>query len=359
MTLAELQARLRSHNQFVALESPDPARETVGGILATGSSALIRYAFGTPRDQVIGITVATADGRLVKSGGRVVKNVAGYDLCKLYTGSFGTLGVIVEATFRVRPLPPVSRTWVAAVPSAEAGEAALAELMASDLPATFLQAAHASAFAALPRDLDANREAPWLLAVGMDGNATLTDWMIEEANHRSGLKNRKVLDGEASNELRAALAVACGPSQSLSVRLSGPSSEVFPVMAEAANVAGREALELSATAAAGNGVVYLHFRAQSRPISGDPASKAELIPPESALRLAKWLCDRATAMEGGMAALSCPPELRAQFPMWGVAAPADGLQRRIRRQFDPGLALNRGRLFANEAALGPVEPSGV
>src|SRR5204863_270033 len=85
------------------------AAGTVGGVLATGMAGPRRLRYGTPRDLVIGITVVRADGQLARSGGKVVKNVAGYDLGKLFAGSFGTLGLIAEATFRLHPVPAAAR----------------------------------------------------------------------------------------------------------------------------------------------------------------------------------------------------------------------------------------------------------
>ena len=106
--LEQLQAELEPHNQWLALDPPQ-VHTTIGGLLATATSGPHRLRYGTPRDQLIGIHVALADGTLAKSGGKVVKNVAGYDLGKLFTGSFGTLGVIVSATFKLQPRPPARR----------------------------------------------------------------------------------------------------------------------------------------------------------------------------------------------------------------------------------------------------------
>src|SRR5437870_5237539 len=104
-TFTQLQQTLAEHGQRVALDPLWPDRATVGGILVTNDSGSLRTRFGALRDLIIGVTLALADGTLAKSGGKVVKNVAGYDLPKLATGSLGTLGVITEAVFRLYPLP--------------------------------------------------------------------------------------------------------------------------------------------------------------------------------------------------------------------------------------------------------------
>ena len=110
MTLAALQTQLATKGQRLALDPPAAAEVTIGGLLATNTSGPKRLRYGTARDLVIGLRVIQADGEIARSGGRVVKNVAGYDLNKLYIGSLGTLGIIVEANFKLHPLPPSEST---------------------------------------------------------------------------------------------------------------------------------------------------------------------------------------------------------------------------------------------------------
>src|SRR5687768_5798371 len=105
VVMRELQTALGACGQWLSLDPPDAERATLGGVLATNACGPRRHLYGTARDLLIGVTVVTADGSVVKGGGKVVKNVAGYDLPKLFIGSYGTLGVIVEATVKLRPLP--------------------------------------------------------------------------------------------------------------------------------------------------------------------------------------------------------------------------------------------------------------
>jgi glycolate oxidase FAD binding subunit len=109
---ADLQAILVEAGQFLALDPTTPESATIGGIVATADTGSLRQRYGGVRDQVLGITFVRADGQIAKAGGRVVKNVAGYDLMKLFTGSYGTLGIITQVTFRVYPLPEASATVV-------------------------------------------------------------------------------------------------------------------------------------------------------------------------------------------------------------------------------------------------------
>jgi glycolate oxidase FAD binding subunit len=112
MRLAELNRALATHGQWLPLDPPFGEGATVGGLLATNDSGPLRQRYGTPRDLVIGIQVATADGQLARAGGQVVKNVAGYDLSKIVSGSFGSLAAVTSATFKLLPVPPASATLV-------------------------------------------------------------------------------------------------------------------------------------------------------------------------------------------------------------------------------------------------------
>jgi glycolate oxidase subunit GlcD len=110
VTLNTFNARLSSSHQWLPIDPPDDGSATIGGVVATGVAGAQQFGYGPPRRHVIGMKVVLADGSLVKAGARVVKNVAGYDLCKLFTGSYGTLGIIVEVNFKLRPLPLETQT---------------------------------------------------------------------------------------------------------------------------------------------------------------------------------------------------------------------------------------------------------
>ena len=110
VTLRDFNAKLAENGQWLPLDPPDDGRATLGGIVATGLGGAQQFGYGRPRGMVIGMKVVLADGSVIRMGGRVVKNVAGYDLCKLFTGSFGTLGVIAELNFKLRPRPECERT---------------------------------------------------------------------------------------------------------------------------------------------------------------------------------------------------------------------------------------------------------
>ena len=133
MTLGDFQTQLAQQNQWLPVDPPCPANRSIGALLAGNASGPRRFGFGTVRDWLIGIAVVLPDGRLVRNGGKVVKNVAGFDLCKLFIGSRGTLGVIVEATFKLLPKPEAEVFLKKECTSFDDAEQSLEQLWESDL----------------------------------------------------------------------------------------------------------------------------------------------------------------------------------------------------------------------------------
>jgi glycolate oxidase FAD binding subunit len=138
-TIQRLQETLARHGQRLALDPLWPEKATVGGVLSTNDSGALRLRFGALRDLIIGATIALPDGTLASSGGKVVKNVAGYDLPKLVTGALGTLGVITRAVFRLHPLPRNARSFSVSAADAEKTQRFVLAVQDSKLAHTFLQ----------------------------------------------------------------------------------------------------------------------------------------------------------------------------------------------------------------------------
>jgi glycolate oxidase FAD binding subunit len=136
---SSLQASLAKHGQFVALDPLWPDRATIGGIAATNDSGSLRLRYGSLRDLIIGMTIVLADGTMARTGGKVVKNVAGYDLHKLMTGAFGTLGVITEITFRLHSIPRHVQSFTIASPDVEALGQLLMKMLDSHLSTQSIQ----------------------------------------------------------------------------------------------------------------------------------------------------------------------------------------------------------------------------
>jgi glycolate oxidase FAD binding subunit len=138
-TIQKLQETLAQHGQRLALDPLWPEKATIGGVLSTNDSGALRLRFGALRDLIIGATIALPDGTLASSGGKVVKNVAGYDLPKLVTGALGTLGVITRAVFRLHPLPRGTRSFSISTANAEEAQRIVLGIQDSQLAHTSLQ----------------------------------------------------------------------------------------------------------------------------------------------------------------------------------------------------------------------------
>jgi glycolate oxidase FAD binding subunit len=158
-TWAKLQGKLAVHGQFIALDPLFKESATVGGILATNDSGVLRQRYGSLRDLVIGMTVVLADGTKARTGGKVVKNVAGYDLCKLMTGSLGTLAVITEASFRLHPLPQYTQNFTIAAPKASRLASLFMAIRASHLLTQALQLRYTRSVFHLDVQLNSHPEA--------------------------------------------------------------------------------------------------------------------------------------------------------------------------------------------------------
>ena len=175
----------QSRVKTLPLEAPLPSRATIGGILAADASGPSRLAYGTPRDWLIGIKVVQSDGSVTKSGGRVVKNVTGYDLNKLYTGSLGTLGVIVEATFKVAPLPPEKRTLLAIYPSISAAMEVAGELLRQSFVPQALEVINSDIMGRMPGLATTTCDAAALLAL-IAGRRVAVERKVDELSRVMG-----------------------------------------------------------------------------------------------------------------------------------------------------------------------------
>lgn len=173
VTLSALQETLATRRQCLALDVPLPGRATLGGIVSANASGFLRPAFGTPRDLLIGIHALMTGGTAIKGGGKVVKNVAGYDLCKLFTGSYGTLGILTELTFKVRPLPERERVIAFAAPDLAAAARGGLALHTARLAGTYFLATNELQNGELE-----NGKAH--LIVGLQGVEARVEWQTEE-----------------------------------------------------------------------------------------------------------------------------------------------------------------------------------
>ncbi len=181
LPIQKLQETLREERQQVPVDVPEADRATIGGVIASNVFGPRRFGCGTLRDYVIGMTAVDAGGRVFHAGGRVVKNVAGYDLCKLMVGSWGTLAVLTDITLKVTPLPEtlawVWSTWN----SLDQIDAAVANLLTSETRPLAMEVIGASAAARIIEPLDQQPATePFVLAVLVTGSAGDTQWQSQK-----------------------------------------------------------------------------------------------------------------------------------------------------------------------------------
>jgi glycolate oxidase FAD binding subunit len=313
MTLAALNDTLAAHTQWLPVESAF-AGATIGGILATNDSGPLRYRMGTPRDLLIGITLALTDGRLVKAGGHVVKNVAGYDLGKLVTGSHGSLAGIVDATFKLMPLPRASATVVATYVDPAQMARDVASLAASQLePVAFDLRSDLSVFQLFAR---------------FASSPVATNEQVNDA--------KKVLSGGVSvltGEAEAAMwaeqvrwpwsAPAEGELPTV-LRASWLPSKLVDVIAALRDVARETRTSVMLVArASGAGFVRLKGAAETH-----GATVGQL---------------RAAKVLRNVVVLRAPEAVKREVDVWGPPASAAVATRALKQMFDPNGILNAGR----------------
>jgi glycolate oxidase FAD binding subunit len=335
-TLAALQAELGRRGQWLSLDPPWPDRATVGGILASNASGPRRHLYGTARDLVIGLAVVGADGAVVHGGGKVVKNVAGYDLPKLYIGSFGTLGVIAEATVKLRPRPDVDRLVIARFRSlADAGSGVRA-VMSSDLVPAALELADAETL----RALGAAGDGGAALLIGVDGILEQVQWQCAEAGRLllpHGLVDARVLDGAARDEAWRALGELGRngfPDVAAVMRWAVLPTQLADVMERGAAVARRHGLRAALAAHAGIGIA-------TAVLSGGGAQPDAVV-----ATVTDWRALVGAA--GGHALLEWAPlAVKERVAVWDMPGPEVRIMKGIKERLDPRGILSPGRFVGD------------
>ena len=330
MTVEAFQTALRGRGQWVSLDPPDARLATLGGVLAANASGPRRHLYGTARDLLIGVTVVTADGAIVRGGGKVVKNVAGYDLPKLFVGSYGTLGVIVEATVKLRPLPDHERLVCVPFDRLKDAGAAVKTLLAGDLIPNAIDLLDAAAAAALGAESPA-------LVVGFDGLREQVDWQCAELSRlvaACGGREGRPLPDDTWPRLGTA-ARAAFPATAAVMAFSVLPGQVADLMEQGAGVARARGLASAWTAHAGVGVVRAALASDGR--AKEPAPIASV--------LGQWR--NLARAGGGHGTLEWAPlAVKSQVPVWDDPGAAGRIMERIKAQLDPRNILNPGRFVA-------------
>ncbi|MFZ0701852.1 MAG: FAD-binding oxidoreductase [Candidatus Acidiferrales bacterium] len=344
--LARLAKVLAEHNQFLPLAVPFFERATVGGTLASGVDSPLRQAYGTARDFVLGVEFVSGDGALAKSGGRVVKNVSGYDLHKLFLGSIGSLGVITRVNFKTFPLPSCERLFVASLASSDDALALRQKIVASPIsPPTLEILSPEIASLLFPSNaklpsLDATRSSPsdWLLLAGISGSSAVLDRCssdLRQMADQCDAKKSEMLSGSEReaivSSLREAvpLIVESSPS-AIVLKITALPSDVPDVLQFIASESERYSVRPFALIR-GVGVLYLFVLPDS-----PEAQKERAVVRQDILQAGERHNFRASVV-------ACPSEWKRELGVWGPLRDDFLLMQKVKRAFDPHNIFAPGR----------------
>ncbi|MBX6362765.1 MAG: FAD-binding oxidoreductase [Gemmatimonadetes bacterium] len=344
-TLGALAERFGAHGQWLPLDPPGSPDTTIGATVDAAAAGPLRLGFGTPRDHVLGLEIVTGDGRLLQFGGRVVKNVAGYDVVKLVIGSRGTLGLVTRVNVRLRPRPAADRTLTIAVASPDIAVELLKRIRARRVEPAALE------LHALPAD-PPGAARRWVVLARLLGAAAAVDEQaraVEQAAAELGASFETTADAPrlwarlAHDEARATVAVRVADLPSEIPSTLGLVQAALPAI-EAAG--GRWTIQ----AHLGNGIVRL----LGAPDTTHPSAAAESHPtssplPSSLMRDWRPLADAIRSARAALAprrgtvvVAAAPAPLLAEVDPYGPVA-GHTLMRRIKAQFDPAGILAAGR----------------
>jgi glycolate oxidase FAD binding subunit len=349
MRFCELQRTLGGHGQFLALDPPVTATTTLGGVVATNVSGPRRLLYGTARDMLLGVAVMTIDGKRTKAGGRVVKNVTGYDLNKLYIGSSGTLAIIVELTCKLHPLPPGELTLGIGC----AGEADLAPMLQTilQLPLRLnsLELLNAAACETLAtRAALALVETGYMLIARVEGPPAVTQSQAQrltEALHHLPLTRPASVHAWSAVEqerLWSSLsALTCGTSgldtapDCMVVKVSLLMSALPAFCQDIQETAAHFDTTWSVVAHAGSGIAYVRI----------PVPHPEAPDVERLLAYLQALEGCVARYQGRRVLARAPVAVKQQWQVWGPPGDDFALMRAIKASFDPQHRLNPGRFL--------------
>jgi glycolate oxidase FAD binding subunit len=345
---AQALAQMAEHHQWLPYDAPNLTTATVGGCLATGSAGPLKHTAGGLRDFCIGVHFVTAEGRIAKGGGMVVKNVAGYDLMKLLAGSYGTIGVITRANFKVFPRPRQTRTFACAFSSLDEALAFRTKILQSPLTPICLEILSPGAPEYLndpqpPNDPDhyapsqpvAKAAGPWQIVLRASGS----DNVLARYGKELGSAVTRTFERSAETQFWAWVSDfeysvlrrhrnAMVMYTHLTIQSVGPALKAMEKAASDYNflpaAVGR--------AATGNLVVAF------MPLSVDPPSAMQYANCASAFR--------GMLPPGSSAEVAhCPKEAKLHFDVWGTTPHDITMMRALKKAIDPKNILNRGRFI--------------
>ena len=337
ISLAALQAELAQHRQFLPLDPSFADRCTLGGIISANASGSLRLRYGTARNQVLGLRVVHANGTVVKSGGKVVKNVAGYDLNKLYIGAFGTLGIITEVTLKLSPIPADEVILVADFQNVQGAIDTGLSIIGSQLLPMFVNLSINSDFVDITVDNATDTKRP-ALVVGFGGDPETVAWQLTECQgimKQNGAVGVTITEGESRARLQETLQEFPATDTDTERVIAKLNLKRTGIAECAAQIMGAAwARDVQVMALLGSGILYL-----SIPVTSDTDFE----------RLASTLTQlRQSAVEarGNLIVEAAPPELKQLMDVWGHVRDTLGLMKQVKDRFDAGGLLNPGRFVS-------------
>lgn len=321
VTIAALQNTLAEHGQWLPLDVAHAETQTIGGIIATRAHSLSRFSNGSVRDHLLGVGVVNGRGEYIKGGGKVVKNVAGYDLPKLYCGSWGTLGLITDASFKVAPRPEATATVALSLPAGVNSEETLDKILSSGLAPAFLHLLNTQA----ARSILQTGGDDQVLVIGFDGNARDVQWQCETLGAGDA-----VLAPDAAKSVRTRLRdFSLGPAP-LICAFHILSSQVGAYSRMMEWVAQRAQFTASVASDAAMGIVHAHFAP-----NGDTSDWRSLFADVQ---------DKAARVGGSFVVETMPQTLREmEAPVWSPLLADFALTVRLKNKLDPHKMWNPGR----------------
>jgi glycolate oxidase FAD binding subunit len=347
--LSLLQEEFARHEQWLALDPPSTPASTLGGILATNASGPHRFRHGTARDLVLGMQVAYAEGMLARSGARVVKSVAGYDLHKMHVGALGTLGVIVEVAVRLHPLPASRRVLLCPAPSSGMAAQLVAALMRRPLALGAIEYLNAAATRRLSALTGITLPGQDLLLVFCEGHARAIARQADEVAQvarRLGSAAAPCADDDAVASLAQAVA-ELGTARTAAdsvLKLTVPPGSTMSALEELADLLQDATHGLYQQTSYPNGqateampAIEVHAHAGSGVVHAVAALPEAAIAPLVGRGRAA-----ARARRGHLIVTACPPQVKRGLDVWGPVSAA-ALVRGLKAALDPGNMLNPGR----------------
>lgn len=326
VTLSEFQKHLAQAGQWLPIDPPDDGRVTLGGVVATGLGGAHSAGFGLPRSFVIGMRVVLGNGRSIKAGGNVVKNVAGYDLCKLFTGSYGTLGLITELTFKLCPLPAESRTVVAS------GTLASLVTAGRKVASQFSPVAIELISRRLAGNLEIAAGRDLLLMVRFMGSPRSVVAQTAQALKVLREANNQCTTHDDDDALwRKLSAVPLKSEDELIWRVGLRPTDLISFLPDVAELENDKASQVALRWHAGLGDGRL------RAIARAPVYHRETV------RLLEHLRQKTRSLGGNLVLESAPTEIKNEFDAWGDFGSVTGLMKRVKAQLDPRNLLSPGR----------------